>query len=157
MNTLVRENRNASQQRSEQFVTPAASVIEDGDAYLLNVEMPGVNKEGLEISVENNELRIIGRRSLPAIDGTLVHRESRSENFRRMFELDPSIDTSNISARIEQGILTLRLPKAEQVKPPKSRSAKRAESTDFKGRAREMCAAFCFFLGEQGSADLVNS
>src|SRR5213592_5304310 len=90
MNTLVRENRNANQQRSEQFVTPAASVIEDGDAYLLNVEMPGVNKEGLEISVENNELRIIGRRSLPEIDGTLVHRESRSENFRRMFELDPA-------------------------------------------------------------------
>jgi len=86
MNTLVRENRNANQQQSEQFVTPAASVIEDGDAYLLNVEMPGVNKDGLEISVENNELRIIGRRSLPAIEGTLVHRESRSENFRRMFD-----------------------------------------------------------------------
>lgn len=119
MNTLVRENRNAGPQRSEQFVTPAASVIEDGDAYLLNVEMPGVNKEGLEISVENNELRIIGRRSLPEIDGTLVHRESHSENFRRMFELDPSIDTSKISAYIEQGILTLRLPKAEQVKPRK--------------------------------------
>ncbi|PYL27306.1 MAG: hypothetical protein DMF39_11370 [Verrucomicrobia bacterium] len=56
---------------------------------------------------------------MPEIDGTLVHRESRSENFRRMFELDPSIDTSKISARIEQGILTLRLPKAEQVKPRK--------------------------------------
>jgi len=78
MNTLVRENRNAGQQRSEQFVTPAASVLEDKDAYLLNVEMPGVNKEGLEISVENNELRLIGRRSLPEIDGTPVHRESRS-------------------------------------------------------------------------------
>jgi HSP20 family protein len=119
MNTLVRENRNASQQRSEQFVTPAASVVEDGDAYLLKVEMPGVNKEGLEISVENNELTITGRRSLPAIDGTLIHRESRPENFRRTFELDPSIDTSKISARIEQGIVTLTLPKAEQVKPRK--------------------------------------
>src|SRR2546430_17489526 len=119
MDTLVRENRNAIQQRSEQFVAPAASVIEDGDAYLLNVEMPGVNKEGLEISVENNELTIVGRRSLPAIEGTLIHRESRSENFRRAFELDPSIDTAKVSARIEQGILTLTLPKAEQVKPRK--------------------------------------
>src|SRR6266699_2237736 len=82
MNTLVSENRNVSQQRSEQFVAPAASVIEDNDAYLLNVEMPGVNKEGLEVSVENNELRIIGRRSLPEINGTLVHRESRTENLR---------------------------------------------------------------------------
>src|SRR5437762_12108129 len=119
MNTLVRENRNANQQRSEQFITPVASVVEDGDAYMLNVEMPGVNKEGLEISVENNELAIVGRRSLPQIEGTLIHRESRTENFRRVFELDPSIDTSKISANIEQGILTLRLPKAEQVKPRK--------------------------------------
>jgi HSP20 family protein len=118
MNTLVRENRNANQQR-EQFVMPAASVVEDGDVYLLKVEMPGVTKEGLEISVENNELTILGRRSLPAIEGALIHRESRPENFRRAFELDPSIDTAKVSARIEQGILTLTLPKAEQVKPRK--------------------------------------
>jgi HSP20 family protein len=119
MDTLVRENRNTDQRRTEQFATPAASVLEDNDAYLLKVEMPGVNKEGLEISVENNELTIIGRRSLPQIEGTLIHRESRADNFRRVFELDPSIDTSKVSARIEQGVLTLTLPKAEQVKPRK--------------------------------------
>ena len=119
METLVRENRKSDQQRSEQFMTPVASVIEGGDVYMLNVEMPGVNKEGMEISVENNELTIIGRRSLPQIEATLIHRESRPENFRRAFELDPSIDLSKISARIDQGVLTLTLPKAEQVKPRK--------------------------------------
>jgi HSP20 family protein len=119
METLVRENRKSDQQRSEQFMTPVASVIEGGDVYMLNVEMPGVNKEGLEISVENNELTIIGRRSLAQVEGTLIHRESRRENFRRVFELDPSIDMSKISARIDQGVLTLTLPKAEQVKPRK--------------------------------------
>jgi HSP20 family protein len=119
MNTTVRENRNDERAQMEQFVAPASSVIEDGDGYLLQVEMPGVNKEGLEISVENNELTILGRRSLPMIDGTLIHRESRPENFRRTFELDPSIDTGKISAKIEQGVVTLTLPKAEQVKPRK--------------------------------------
>ena len=119
METLVRENRNAVQRRAEQFVTPVASVVEDADAYLLKLEMPGVNKEGLEISVENNELTITGRRSLAQIEGTLIHRESRPENFRRVFELDPSIDTEKVSARIDQGVLTLTLPKAEQVKPRK--------------------------------------
>jgi HSP20 family protein len=119
METLVRENRNAVQRRAEQFVTPVASVVEDGDAYLLKVEMPGVNKEGLEISVENNELTITGRRDLAQIEGTLIHRESRTEDFRRVFELDPRVDTSKISARIDQGFLTLTLPKAEQVKPRK--------------------------------------
>ena len=119
METLVRENRNAVQRRAEQFVTPVASVVEDSDAYLLRVEMPGVNKEGLEISVENNELTIIGRRDLAQIEGTLIHRESRTEDFRRVFEFDPSLDTSKISARIDEGVLTLTLPKAEQVKPRK--------------------------------------
>jgi len=116
---LVRENRNVDQRRAEQFVAPVSSVVEDADAYLLKVEMPGVNKEGLEISVENNELTITGRRSLAQIEGTLIHRESRPENFRRVFELDPSIDTEKVSARIDQGVLTLTLPKAEQVKPRK--------------------------------------
>jgi HSP20 family protein len=119
MNTLVREGRDTERRQTEQFVAPMASVVEDADGYVLRVEMPGVNKEGLEISLEDNELTIIGRRSLPAIDGTLVHHESRRENFRRSFELDPSIDGNRIGAKIEQGILTLTLPKAEHVKPRK--------------------------------------
>jgi HSP20 family protein len=56
---------------------------------------------------------------MPAVEGTLLHRESRSENFRRAFELDPSIDAEKISAQIEQGVVRLTLPKAEQVKPRK--------------------------------------
>ncbi len=119
MNTLVREDRNTERVQREQFVAPAASVIESGDGYTLQVEMPGVNKEGLEISVENNELTITGHRSLPSIDGTILHRESRPENFRRSFELDPSINTGKISAKIDQGVVTLTLPKAEHVKPRK--------------------------------------
>lgn len=112
MNTTVRETN-----RAEQFIPPAASVTENGDGYLLQVEMPGVNKEGLEISTEGNELTITGKRSLPTIEGTLVHHESHRENFRRTFEIDPSIDLSKVNARIEQGLLTVTLPKAEHVKP----------------------------------------
>jgi HSP20 family protein len=119
MNTMVRENRDTERGQSEQFATPTASVVEDADGYLLQVEMPGVNKEGLEISLEDNELTIVGRRSLPTVDGTPVHGESCHENFRRTFELDPSIDGNKINAKIEQGILTLTLPKAEHVKPKK--------------------------------------
>jgi HSP20 family protein len=119
MNTLTRENRDGDRAQTEQFVAPPASVIEAGDGYMLEVEMPGVNKDGLDISVENNELTIVGRRSLPIVEGTLIHHESRPENFRRTFELDPSIDANKISARIEQGLATLTLPRAEHVKPRK--------------------------------------
>jgi HSP20 family protein len=121
MNTLVRENRssNGDRQATEQFIAPAATVLENTDGYTLEVEMPGVSKENLEMWVENNELTILGRRSAPSVEGTLLHRETRPENFRRSFELDPSIDAGKISAKIEQGVVTLTLPKAEQVKPRK--------------------------------------
>lgn len=119
MNTLTRENRSGDRAQTEQFVAPPASVIEAGDGYTLEVEMPGVTKDGLDISVENNELTIIGRRSLPVVEGTLIHHESRPENFRRTFELDPSIDADKIGAKIQQGLVTLTLPRAEHVKPRK--------------------------------------
>jgi len=119
MNTLVRETRETDRTQAEQFVAPPASVIEAADGYTLEVEMPGVNKDGLDISVENNELTIVGRRSLTTLEGTLIHHESRPENFRRTFELDPSIDADKISAKIDQGLMTLTLPKTEHVKPRK--------------------------------------
>jgi len=119
MNTLTRKTRESDRNQAEQFITPPASVTEIGDGYMLEIEMPGVKKGGLEISVEDNELTIIGRRSLPMLEGTLIHRESRPENFRRAFEIDPSIDADKISAKIDQGLVTLTLPKAEHVKPRK--------------------------------------
>lgn len=119
MTTLVRENRDTDRAQTEQFITPSASLMEISDGYVLDIELPGVKKEGLEISVENNELTIVGRRSLPQIEGVLIHRESRPENFRRTFELDPSIDADKISAKMDQGVATLTLPKAEHVKPRK--------------------------------------
>jgi len=119
MNTTIREDRNGQSAQRDQFVAPVSSVMEDKEGYILQVEMPGVNKEGLEISFENNELTIVGRRSLPAIDGNVIHRESRRENFRRAFEIDPSINADKITATIDQGIVTLTLPKAEAVKPRK--------------------------------------
>jgi HSP20 family protein len=116
---LVRENNGRETNRNERFITPPASVSETSEGYLLELEMPGVSKDGLEISIENNELSIVGRRSNPGIDGTLVHRESRPQNYRRSFEIDPSIDSGKIGARINQGVVTLTLPKAEEVKPRK--------------------------------------
>ena len=99
--------------------TPLANIFETKDGYVLEAEMPGVNKDGLELTVENNELTIVGRRSDPALAADVVYRESRDLDYRRVFDLDPSIDAGKISAKIEHGVLTLTLPKAESVKPRK--------------------------------------
>jgi HSP20 family protein len=97
-------------------VSPKVNIIETKDGYVLEAEMPGVGKEGLEISLEDNELTITGRRQ-PESAANLLYRESQPADYRRVFELDPSIETGKISAQIEQGILTLTLPKAEKIKP----------------------------------------
>lgn len=102
-----------------QYVVPAANVRDDQDGYVVEAEMPGVPKDGLELTVENGELVIIGRRAAVQSSGKPVYRESRRLDYRRAFELDPSIDTTKITAKLDQGVLTLHLPKAEAVKPRK--------------------------------------
>lgn len=116
-NRPVREQREERQQRG--WIQPQVNVVETKDAYLLEAEMPGVNKEGLEVLMEANELTIVGRRNYQVDGAQLVYRESIDRDFRRTFELDPSIDRTAIKARMENGVLHLVLPKAEQVKPRK--------------------------------------
>ena len=99
------------------YVTPVANILETSDGYLLEVEMPGVAKDGIEVTVENGELVLVGRRGDKETPGTTLYRESRMLDYRRVFDLDPSIDTGKIMAKMEQGILSLTLPKAEEVKP----------------------------------------
>lgn len=101
------------------YLTPLANILETKDGYVLEAEMPGVPKDGLELTVENGELVIIGHRAAVQSTGKPVYRESRRLDYRRAFELDPSIDTTKITAKLDQGVLTLHLPKAEAVKPRK--------------------------------------
>ncbi len=100
-------------------LTPLANILETKDGYVLEAEMPGVSKDGLELTVENGELTIHGRRGAAEISGREVYRESRAFDYRRSFELNPSIDSAKITAKIDQGVLTLHLPKTESVKPRK--------------------------------------
>jgi len=112
-------NLPAQEPRRVQYATPLVDVETTEDGYTIRAEMPGVDKSGLEITVDNNELAIVGHRHAIETPGEPVYREIRNNDFRRVYELDPLIDTARISARIEQGVLTLTLPKAESVKPRK--------------------------------------
>jgi HSP20 family protein len=112
------ETRNgAGQAERVNYLTPLANILESADGYLLEAEMPGVSKDGLDVSINNGELVILGRRGTVTPQGESLYRESRGWDYRRVFELDPSIDGSKVSARIDQGVLRLHLPKTESVKP----------------------------------------
>jgi HSP20 family protein len=101
------------------FVTPLVDIETTDDGYVIRAEMPGVEKGGLEITVDNGELTILGRRKPPEFTAELIYREIRPHDFRRVYELDPSIDTAKVGAKIDDGVLTVTLPKAETVKPRK--------------------------------------
>jgi HSP20 family protein len=101
------------------YVTPLVDIESRDESYVIRAEMPGVEKAGLELTVDHGELIILGRRAPLAATGEAIYREIRPYDFRRVYELDPSIDTTKVSATLEEGILTLTLPKAETVKPRK--------------------------------------
>ena len=61
----------------------------------------------------------MGHRKNEVAPGSLLFRERALADYRRVFELDPAIDTTKITAKMEQGVLNLTLPKSEQVKPRK--------------------------------------
>jgi len=116
--TLQKETR-TNADRAPEFVSPEVNIFETKDGYVLEAEMPGVTKDGLEITLEGNEITLVGHRHVEPLAGQALFRESHNADFRRVFELDPAIDMSKISAKVDQGILVLTLPKSEQVKPRK--------------------------------------
>lgn len=117
--TLQRESRTKDRPAPQEYVVPDVNIFETKDGYVLEAEMPGVSKDGLEITLEGHEITIVGHRKEENCPGEALFRECRRADFRRVFELDPAIDTSKISAKMDQGMLTLSLPKSERVKPRK--------------------------------------
>lgn len=122
MNAVQQQEQTARPERTEaprQYVAPEVNIQETGEGYVLEADMPGVSKDGLEITLEGNELTLVGHRKDAQPKGNLIYRESRPADYRRVFELAPEVDTKQISARIDSGVLTVMLPKAEKVKPRK--------------------------------------
>jgi HSP20 family protein len=121
MKAIVQAEPKAAAERTDhrEFVVPMVNIFETKDGYALEAEMPGVNKDGLEVTLEGNEITILGQRRAEPSNGEMLFRERSAADYRRVFELDPAIDTGKITAKMEQGILTLTLPKSEQVKPRK--------------------------------------
>lgn len=113
-------NTNADGHASDQgLLVPRVNIVEAKDAYILQAEMPGVSKEGLEVLLEDNQLTLIGKKTPQDPQANLIYRETNPRGYRRQFVLDPAIDTTRIDAKMENGLLRLVLPKAERLKPRK--------------------------------------
>ncbi len=102
----------------ERYITPPVDIYETADGLVVKADLPGVAKEGLDVRVENSLLTIRGK-ATHAAPGDPVYREYGLVNFFRQFELNERVDQSKISAELKHGVLTLNLPKPEEVKPRK--------------------------------------
>lgn len=118
-NTQKRPVAEPEQQEQRRYISPRVNITETKDGYVLEAEMPGVNKDGIDVALEGNELTITGRRreQPPALQA--LYRESTGLDYRRTFVLDVTIDTAKIEAKMDNGVLRMQLPKAEEVKPRK--------------------------------------
>ena len=119
MTTLAPSQAQGEAVQRVEYLTPVVDLHQDAEGFTLEVEMPGVSKQGVEVSVEEGKLILTGHRRAEGDFGRPVHRERKVGEYRRVFDLDPSIDATKISARVEQGVLAVHLPKTEAVKPRK--------------------------------------
>lgn len=104
----------------EYTIKPLYELKETEEAWGLTVQLPGVAKDGLELSVEDNVLSIRGRRAWQKPEGwTQLYRESVDAPFALSLEHDNSVDVDKIHAELKEGVLRVSLPKAEAVKPRK--------------------------------------
>lgn len=104
--------------RSTQPLTPAVDIIEDAEGITLYADMPGVPKESLHVQVEGDTLTLRGEMSIPLPQGMdPFYAEMRSSAWERSFTLSRELDPGNIQASMKDGVLNLRIPKAEHAKP----------------------------------------
>jgi HSP20 family protein len=98
---------------------PAVDIRETADSLLLVAELPGMTREDVQITLENNVLSIAGERKFEKdVKGESYHRLERTfGTFARSFSLPANVKTDKVEAVFKDGILTVTLPKVEEAKP----------------------------------------
>jgi len=116
---FFRGDRTPEESTSLSLWTPAVDIEEREDAYSVKVELPGVSKEDVKITLESNTLTIRGDKKQEKEEkGKNYHRIERSYgSFQRSFALPSTVKAEKIDASYKDGILEITLPKAEEAKP----------------------------------------
>jgi HSP20 family protein len=106
--------------KDKRMIRALSNICEKEGSILLRLEMPGVKKDDLDINIENNQLKIRGRRELPAeSDKKYIIRERRQGDFYQIYTLDETVDRNKVEANLENGVLVLTLHLKEAEKPKK--------------------------------------
>lgn len=114
-------NKPAAAPREETaMLLPRVNVVEDAGGISLLADMPGVPKDALDIRVDDDTLVIEGQVNLELPEGMTVHHvEVDLPRYRRVFTLSKELDPEKVTAELANGVLKLRIPKAEHAQPRK--------------------------------------
>lgn len=97
---------------------PRVSLRDDGTAFVLHVDVPGVTEKDVDLTVTGNTVTLRAERKLATPEGFSVHRsERRGFQFARAFELPVKVNAERVEATLKNGVLTVKLPKAEESQP----------------------------------------
>ncbi|MDH6594977.1 HSP20 family protein [Variovorax sp. TBS-050B] len=114
---VARSNRDGARY-SDAALTPPVDVIEDSGGITLYADLPGVSREKLGLHVASDTLTIDAESDISVPEGLQSsHTEVGLARFRRVFTLSKELDTAAITAELSQGVLKLRIPKAEHAQP----------------------------------------
>lgn len=110
----------ARAQESRRVWRPAVDVFEDADSLTLLVDLPGADRQSLDVQLTGEELVIRGERRWSAPEkGACTHSERPYGQFQRVFRIGLPLQSDAVEASYKDGVLTVRLPKVEAVKPRK--------------------------------------
>lgn len=119
-NNVTQTSQSASQARQEPALLPPVDVVEDATAITLYADLPGVPKDKLNLRVEGDQLSIEGEVVLTVPkEMEASHAEVTLSRYRRTFTLSKELDPEKVSAELSQGVLRVRIPKAEHAQPRK--------------------------------------
>jgi len=104
--------------QSDAALMPPVQVIENAQGITLLADLPGVPKDKLALNIEGDTVTIEGELALEVPEGLEVtHSEVSLPRFRRVFTLSKELDAGKIAAELVNGVLTLRIPKADHAQP----------------------------------------
>jgi HSP20 family protein len=111
-------SRGVNDAGSEAALMPPVEVTEDAQGITLRADLPGVPKDKLDLNIEADTITIEGGLHVEVPEGLEVtHTEVSLPRFRRVFRLSKELDANKVSAELKNGVLTLRIPKAEHAQP----------------------------------------
>jgi HSP20 family molecular chaperone IbpA len=118
VNTMPSDSRRTPARYADAALTPPVDVFEDATSITLLADLPGVSRDKLNLHVEADTLTIEAESALSVAEGLRSsHTEVGLARFRRAFTLSKELDANKVSAQLSNGVLTLRIPKAERAQP----------------------------------------